>query len=453
MTDKDLRKAIADICGIDTLNPIQEAILASRAKDIILLSPTGSGKTIAFAIAVLKRLDTSVRGCTTTLVLAPSRELAIQVFDVIRPLARGLKTAVLYGGRPMEREIASLSASAPEIVVATPGRLLDHLDRGTLSLGALQCLVIDEYDKMLELGFSRQMKAIAARLPRRHRLAMLTSATALDGKTMFVDSKEAELVDFSAKDTARANTIIMNVHSAQRDKLDTLAALLRSLSAEAPAIVFVNHRESAERCAASLRRRAIKALLYHGGLDQRQREIAVAALASGAAPVMVATDLAGRGLDIEGLGAVIHYHLPVDEKTWTHRNGRTARAGAKGEVYVISGPDEDVPDFIVTDRDFYPSPENFDDNVPRQQSTTLLYIDKGKRDKISRGDVAGYIIKSAGIDPAIVGRITIGSDYALVALASAQAAEKVMSTAHNAKLKGQRVRISPIESQLSCHRQ
>lgn len=437
-----LRRLIAEKFHIETLNPMQEAVAASRARQIVLLSPTGSGKTLAFAIAMLSRLDFAEKGFATGLVLVPSRELAIQVTEVIRPLAEGLKTVALYGGHQMEIEVSSLRSAAPEIVIATPGRLLDHLDRGTLTLGGLKCLVIDEYDKSLELGFRKQMDAIGRRLPRQRRLTMLTSATALSETPPFISPELTETIDFGNQDSPRARTIVMSVHSPQRDKLETLAALLRSLRNDAPSIVFVNHRESAERVAAWLRRHGVAALLYHGGLDQRKREIAVAALASGVSPVMVATDLAGRGLDIEGLGAVIHYHMPVDEKTWTHRNGRTARADAVGQVYVISGPEEDIPDFVVTDREFYPDGGAAGEVAG---SAVLLYIDGGKCEKISRGDVAGFVMKSAGVDPAEVGKITIGSDYSLVAVSSEDAAARVIATARTAKLKGKRVRISRLD--------
>lgn len=445
MTDREIRQTIRETAGISQLNPMQETVMACHAKEIVLLSPTGSGKTIAFAIALLKRLDFKQTGFTSALVLTPSRELAVQVYDVVRPLARGLKTVALYGGHKMEAEVASLAGAAAEIVIATPGRLLDHLERGTLSLGGVRLLVIDEYDKMLELGFRKQMDAIARRLPSKRLLTMLTSATELDERPSFINPSSAETIDFSETNSPRTKTIIMSVHSDNRDKLDTLAALLRSLRGEAPSIVFVNHRESAERCAESLRRRGIQTLLYHGGLDQRQREIAVAALASGAAPVMVATDLAGRGLDIEGLGAVIHYHLPVDEKTWTHRNGRTARAGAEGEVYVIMGPNEDIPDFIVTDREYYPS-ANADESTTegKRKPMILLYIDAGKRDKISRGDVAGFVMKSAGVNANLVGKITVGTDYALVAVEGKESADAVIAASKSSKLKGKKVRVSPI---------
>ena len=441
-SNEDIRSVIARRAHIDTLNPMQEAVMASRASQMVLLSPTGSGKTVAFAIALLQRMDIRDKGFTSGLVLVPSRELAIQVAEVLRPLAEGFKTVALYGGHRMELEVASLRSAAPELVVATPGRLLDHLERGTLTLEGVRCLVIDEYDKSLELGFRKQMDAIARRLPRRRRLTMLTSATALAETPPFITPDSVETIDFSSQSSPRTRTIVMSVSSPERDKLRTLAALLRSLHNDAPSIVFVNHRESAERVAAWLRRNGIAALLYHGGLDQRQREIAVAALASGASPVMVATDLAGRGLDIAGLGAVVHYHMPVDEKTWTHRNGRTARAGADGQVYVITGPEEDTPDFVIVDREFYPSAE--DNGGKLEGMAVLLYIDAGKRDKISRGDVAGFVMKSAGVEPSAVGKITVGSDYALVALADEASANRVIETARGSKLKGRRVRISTI---------
>ncbi len=440
MDIKQIITQVAEYAGIAHLNAMQEAVVASEANDIILLSPTGSGKTLAFVMALLERMNPAHAGRgTRAVVLTPSRELTLQVYEVMRPVARGFKTVALYGGHSMEAEITSLASVPADIVVATPGRLLDHLERHTLNITQVRLLVIDEYDKALELGFQEQMSKIVRRLGQRS-FSMLTSATALDSMPPFIDAAGAEILDFTGNGTS-GNVEIITVPSPTADKLETLGALLRAISTERPSMVFVNHRQSAERVVNWLRKHGVAAMLYHGGLDQRQREIAVAALASGASPVMVATDLAGRGLDIDNLGAVVHYHLPVDEKTWTHRNGRTARAGASGQIYVITGPDEYAPDYVVTDREYYPDTS---DSSTVDSDTVLLYIDAGKREKISRGDIAGFVMKSAGIEPAQVGKITIGTDYALVAVASAQAAQRVIAAARTSKLKGKKVRISTI---------
>ncbi len=436
-----IKKLITDTLGIKVLNPMQLAVLSSTRQQIILLSPTGSGKTIAFAAATLRLLDdTYVGRGAQALIITPSRELTLQVYDVIRPVARGFKTVALYGGHPMEIETKSLLASPADIVIATPGRLLDHLERHTLDISHIKALVIDEYDKALELGFKKQMADIARRLPRRRGLTLLTSATPLDDTPPFVDPATVHTIKFNDQ-APQDKTTVMQVNSPTKDKLETLSSLLLTLGKDKPAIVFVNHRESADRTASWLRTHGIGTILYHGGLEQRQREIAVAAFTAHASSVMIATDLAGRGLDIDDLAAVIHYHLPGDSKIYTHRNGRTARAGAEGEVYVIIGPDETMPDFITIDGSFTPDAAA---NATLSGNIRLMYIDAGKRDKISRGDIAGFVMKSAGIQPDKVGKIFVASDYSLVAIDGDDNADRLIAHARANKLKGKRVRISHI---------
>lgn len=440
---RQIKENIAGATGIRTLNEIQNAAAAFDGGRMVLLAPTGSGKTLAYVIAMLRRLELKDAGHgTLALVLAPTRELALQIYNVMRPVARGFKTVAFYGGHRMSDEVSRTSTAPADIIVATPGRLLDHLEHATVDLSRLQVLVIDEYDKSLELGFSEQMGKIARRV-RHPRLMALTSATPIDAMPDYIDADRAAIIDFTASDKATLPDVtVMSVPSPGRDKLETLGSLLRSIRSDRPSIVFVNHRESVERVNSWLRRHGIASMPYHGGLDQRQREIALAALDSGAVPVLVATDLAGRGLDIADLGAAIHYHMPQTEQVWTHRNGRTARAGRAGQVYVITGPDEDVPDYVVTDHDYYPDMTDTDSVVDSE--VALLYIDAGRRDKVSRGDVAGFAIKQAGVAPDMLGRITIGADYALLAVKSASDADKVIKTATHAKLKGRRVRITHI---------
>jgi len=441
MDKKSILGFVAEYGGIREINAMQAAAFDCESRNVILLSPTGSGKTLAFVMALLRRMETARTGTgTQAVVLTPSRELTMQVYEVMRKVARGFKTMALYGGHSMEAEVASIGGAVPDIVVATPGRFLDHMERNTLDAGRVRLMVIDEYDKALELGFCEQMGKIARRTARRT-FTMLTSATPLAEIPPFIHASEAEIIDFSDSVPAGGKVTVVTVPSPVADKLETLGALLRNVDKDRPTMVFVNHRQSAERVERWLRKHGVSAILYHGGLDQRQREIAVAALASGAAPVMVTTDLGGRGLDIDNVGAVVHYHLPVDEKTYTHRNGRTARAGASGDVYVITGPDEYAPDFIVSEREYYPdmtATERVDSDIE------LLYISAGKRQKISRGDVAGFVMKSAGVAAADVGKIFVGSDYALVAVHGHKNAGSVMDAARRYKLKGQKVRITPI---------
>ncbi len=435
--------------GITRLNAIQCAVaeVDAHVQRLMLLAPTGSGKTVAYAIALLRGMRPATPGqAPTALVLAPSRELAQQIYDVIRPLAAPeFKTVVVCGGRSADSEVPSLtSATPPDIVIATPGRLLDHIARGTIVPRHIRRVVIDEYDKLLALGFERQMGDIMRRIGPRPDLLMLTSATEPPALPSFITDRGAPTVIRADDDAThpRARLTVMDVVSPERDKLDTLAVLVRELlAAGQTAMVFVNHRDAAERVVSGLGRRGVTAVLYHGGLEQRQREIAVAALASHAANVMVSTDLGARGLDIPDVGAVIHYHLPVDEAAYTHRNGRTARAGADGTAYVILGPSENMPPYIDTDHTHYPAEP--DNNAAIREPYTLMYIDGGRRRKISRGDILGFAVKDAGIPSDKVGHITIAPDYALVAVA-AEYATTLSQAARARRLKGQKVRITPV---------
>ena len=228
--------------NIQTLNPMQQLMAATDAMRLILLSPTGSGKTAAFAIRLLRAIGPS-KGVLQAVVIAPSRELVIQIADVIRPVAAGLKTVAFYGGHNMADEVNSLK-SMPDIIVTTPGRLLDHITRGNLDVAGVHALVLDEYDKSLELGFHDEMRRIARRM-KSLKLIILTSATRLAELPDFLPMQGAETVDFTPS-AQRSRLQTVSVESPERDKLQTLLDLLRSLP-NGRAIVFVNHRESAER--------------------------------------------------------------------------------------------------------------------------------------------------------------------------------------------------------------
>lgn len=443
----DIKTAIRKSAGITELNPMQAAVAASDARRIVLLSPTGSGKTLAFATAVLRRISPAdaASAALHAVIIAPSRELVRQIHDVLRPIASTfrLKTVALYGGNSFSSEEASIAGAIPSIVVATPGRLLDHINRGTLDVSDVGIAVLDEYDKTLELGFHDEMKRISARLSHslpggKPRFVMVTSATRLTDVPAFVDIAKAEIIDFTPDTSDNTKLRIVNVPSPDRDKLATLAALIRALPANGPIIVFVNHRESADRVGNFLEREHISSVVYHGGLDQQQREIALARFDSRAARVLVATDLAGCGIDVEGVQAVIHYHPAGDKEIWTHRNGRTARVDRTGEVYVITSPDENLPDFVVTENDYYP---DMTATGAVTAEMTLIYFDRGKRDKISRGDIAGFIMKQAGVPADAVGKITVGARYSLAAVRHGYA-DAVIAAAKATKLKNLRTRAS-----------
>lgn len=433
MDPKTISQRLAERHNITALNDMQLRMQADNSRRAILLAPTGSGKTVAFTIRLLRELANS-RGEIQAVVLAPARELVIQIADVIRPVAAGLKTVAFYGGHPMADEENSLKV-LPDIIVATPGRLLDHIRRGNLSVDAVGALVIDEYDKMLELGFHDEMKRIVKRM-KHLRLTILTSATRLAEFPDFLDHKGATTMDFTSRGpSGQLQTV--RVTSPSKDKLDTLEALLKALP-QGRALVFVNHREAAERVYNYLREKGLPAGLYHGGLEQHQRQQAVDLLNNGTTPILVSTDLGARGLDIDDVDYVIHYHTPLSPESWTHRNGRTARMGNSGTSYVILSDEENIPDYVRYDREYFPKGEN-PDGIRSEVAT--LYINAGKKEKISRGDVAGYLMKGADLGKDEVGKIVVADHYAIAAVPRAKSG-KILSLLADKKIKNTRVKIS-----------
>lgn len=439
MKEKEIRANIASRLAITELNPMQQRMAQLPGSGTFtLISPTGSGKTLAFAIPLLKSLGPA-DGRVRAVVMAPSRELVLQIFEVIRPIATGLKTVAFYGGHPMQEEVNSLAVT-PDIIVATPGRLLDHLRRGQLDLSGVRTLVLDEYDKALELGFADEMKRVCRKLTSVS-LIILTSATVLAELPSYLPvSKRTELIDFSESTSPRRQMQIVHVPSPVRDKLNTLIDLLRSLP-DGRVIVFANHRESVERIHAALRKAGLPAGLYHGGLEQHDRENAVELLNNGTTPILVSTDLGSRGLDIAELSAVVHYHLPPSAEAWTHRNGRTARQDAEGEVYVITTDDESIPEYIEWDRDYVPQGKS---ERPITSSVATLYFNVGKKEKISRGDIVGFLIAKGGLEAGQIGRIALRDHSALVAVPRSEGRRLVKALAPE-KIKNTRAKISLLE--------
>lgn len=441
MREKEFLPLVAEKLNITELNEMQKRMMesASAQQDIILLSPTGSGKTLAFILPMLKMMKAPT-GRVQAVVIAPSRELVMQIAGIIRQIAKGFKVTALYGGHKVEDEVNSLSIT-PDIIVATPGRLLDHINRRNVDVLPTRILVLDEFDKSLELGFETEMKKIVNRLKNVSR-TILTSATDIDILPDFLQLKDPLRLDFTGGKGVRSRLRVHRVDSVGKDKLETLLTLLRNIAPEGNperTIIFVNHRESAERVAQFLKKNGVDAVLYHGALEQRDREKAVALFNNGSRPVLVATDLAARGLDIEKVADIIHYHQPLAADTYTHRNGRTARVDAEGDVWLLIGPDEDVKEYI-----------DFDDTRHLDTSLTpdlhspleTLYISAGKKEKLSRGDIVGFLVKIGGLDPSEIGKIDVADHYSLVAVPAPKATELVARLAPE-KIKGTRRRILP----------
>lgn len=426
--------------GIEQLNAMQQEIVKTSASQILLLSPTGSGKTVAFAIALLRSL-TAPWGKVQAVVIAPSRELVTQIAEVIRPIATGYKTVACYGGHSMLDESRSLVPTVPDIIVSTPGRLLDHLNRGNVDLTGVNTLILDEYDKALDLGFHDEMRKVV-RPMRSLLLTILTSATQLVEMPSFVKFNNPKILDYTDKTEApRSRMQVVNVPSPVRDKLQSAQDLLSSLP-NGKVILFVNHRESATRVYDFLRQSRLPVGVYHGGLEQIDREKAIDLLNNGTTPILVSTDLASRGLDIDQVQAVVHYHMPPSLESWTHRNGRTARMGADGTIYVITAEGENIPEYIDFDREYVPTGEKNENSIKSDVST--LHFNAGKKEKISRGDVVGFVINKGGLEPSQVGKIVVKDHCVLVAVPRTKADDVLQAlTAH--KIKNKRVRITKIK--------
>lgn len=437
MKEKEILQRVKERMGIDSLNDMQLRALdswKSGTGDLILYSPTGTGKTLAFALCLLQALKPPMQQLQAV-VMAPSRELVMQTAEILRLLASDYKVTPCYGGHAVADEKASLAVT-PDIIVATPGRLLDHHKRGHIDLSGTRLLVLDEMDKALELGFEDEMRRLLKQMPRINR-RILASATVLEVVPDYVRLHNPFTLNVLEQTAQPAERIkVWQVESDNKDKLDTLRQLLLSLD-PGKTIVFANFRESVERIHQALGKWGFSVGIYHGALEQQQRETAVAMLNNGSINVLVSTDLASRGLDIDTVEHIIHYHLPVNEQAYVHRNGRTARVDACGNAYVLMAPDESLPEWISTDEPFTLHPSG----KPAKALKATLYFQAGKKEKLSRGDIMGFIANNGGIAPGDIGRIDVRDHYSLAAIPRHQA-QNVLAILQAAKIKGKKVRIS-----------
>lgn len=442
MKEKEFLPIVEKKFGISEINKIQRRMLdvSSEKRDIILLSPTGSGKTLAFIMPILKMLQ-EPKGYVQALIIVPSRELTIQIFNIFRELANGFKVTALYGGHKVEDEVNSLKV-VPAIVIATPGRLLDHVQRKNIDLLNVRILVLDEFDKTLELGFEDEVRKIMLRLKNVSK-NILTSATSMDILPEFLKLENPIELNFLKTDSPREKMSVNRVVSDNKDKLEALLTLLGSVQkGDYPekSIIFVNHRESAERVAEYLAGKNVDCILYHGALDQRQRETALSAFNNGSKPILVATDLAARGLDIQSVKNIIHYHQALTPETYTHRNGRTARVDEEGDIYVLLGADEEIKDFISVDKDFCLEPGQ---KKKLRSDMITLAVNGGKKEKISKGDIVGFLIKECHLNSEDIGKIDVFDHYSLVAVKK-PIVNHIISISKQTKLKGKKYKFSLI---------
>lgn len=425
------QKEILSKLGIKKLNPMQEeARLAIHSSpEVVLLSPTGSGKTVAFLLPIVQALSHKITE-VQTLILVPSRELAIQIEHVLREMGTGYKSNAVYGGRPFSKDKMDLK-HRPAILIGTPGRVADHLRRGTFSADLINTLVLDEYDKSLEVGFEEEMSEIFSYLTS-VRKKVLTSATEEEHMPAFLEIDNPIRINYLSEGVAQLK--IKSIVSPDKDKLETLARALNHLGHQ-PGIIFCNFKDSIHRISDFLAERGIEHGCYYGGLEQIDRERCLIKFRNGTHQLILATDLAARGLDIPELKFIIHYHLPMRSHEFSHRNGRTARMNADGTAYVIKWVDEELPDFIGSlDEEFIRDAER------REWSEWgTVFISGGRKDKISKGDIAGFLFKQCDLNKEEVGIIELKNDCAFVAIHTSRI-EFAIDKLDNARIKKRKIR-------------
>lgn len=421
--------------GITEFNDMQKAVsdrILNTESNLMVLSPTGSGKTLAYMLPLLEQADSS-SDSLQVLVVVPGRELAQQSANVMKSLGSGFRGMACYGGRPTMDEHRVLRELKPQVVFATPGRINDHIDKGNLSASTIRVLVIDEFDKCMEMGFHEEMSSLISKLRPDVRKILLsaTRAEELDSQTI-VDSS-FDTIDFLDNDAPVSGRIsLYAVHTAGKDKLPELHDLLLSFGQES-SIVFLNYRESVERVAGFLSESGFVVSAYHGGLDQRAREDALYKFANGSANILVSTNLGSRGLDIPEVDNIVNYHLPETDDEYIHRLGRTARWKKSGRGFFLLSSGEQLPAAFTGKVADYEIPQSSVE-VPVPKMGTI-YIGKGKRDKISKGDVVGFLCKNGGIQGKDIGRIDVRDRYTYVAVGR-KVLDRVVALANGQKIKG-----------------
>lgn len=419
---------------IERLNEMQQAAIRAfgGGDDVILLSPTGSGKTLAYLLPLLSFLKPGVKG-VQAVVLVPSRELALQIDQVFCAMGTEYNVMSCYGGRPAMDEHRVMKNVNPAVIIGTPGRMNDHLQKANFDASAVRLLVIDEFDKCLEFGFQEEMASVMGQLPRIERRFLL-SATDAEEIPRFTGLRRVRKLDFLRPEHVLSSRLhLYKVVSPVKDKLDTLFRLLCCIGNEST-LVFCNHRESVERVGEYLRKMKMYCEVFHGGMEQDERERALYKFRNGSCPVLVSTDLAARGLDIPEIKNVVHYHLPVSEDSFIHRNGRTARWENEGNAYVLAYQEEALPSYLPEDAlEDYELPGSV--SLPPLPEFVTLYIGKGKKDKINKVDIVGFLSKKGRLQKDEIGKVDVKERHAFVAIARRKA-KQVLKLVQNEKIKG-----------------
>jgi ATP-independent RNA helicase DbpA len=435
--------------GFDQMTPIQaEALpLVLSGHDLIAQAKTGSGKTAAFGLGILNKLDLESKKLQS-LILCPTHELAQQVAEEIRRLARftkNCKVLVICGGSSEYQQLSSLEHGA-HIIVGTPGRVLKFLKKGAIDLSTINFLVLDEADRMLDMGFQEEMDAILSFAPKKVQ-SLLFSATFPDeilelSRSFQNNPKRLEVDSKHDVNIIRQVFIELNEH---RQKMDALIRLLGHYKPES-VVIFCKTKQLCADVAKTLLKQGISALAFHGDLDQNERSVVLTKFSNQSCLILVATDVAARGLDIKDLEAVVNFDLPTDAEVYTHRIGRTARAGKEGlafSFFVRSEKEKlhDIENYQGNKNEYLKLEElklssHYDLIAPMK----TMYINGGKKEKVRAGDILGALVNEAGLAATQVGQINILEKQSYVAIESGQF-KAVLSKMMNGKIKGRKFKV------------
>ena len=420
------------------LKPIQTSMLDQfKTNDqLVLIAPTGSGKTLAFLLPILESLTNSE--VTQAVIIAPARELALQIEQVFKQMKTGFKINCCYGGHPIRVEKNNL-LNSPQVIVGTPGRIADHLRRGTIDVRTIKTLVLDEFDKAIELGFEKDISAIIDELYSVEK-RVLVSATQQEDLELpsFTKMPDPEILKFIGEKRNEGTLSQFYIRAEDSDKLEILKDLVYRVGNE-PTIIFCNHREAVERIGELLKINKIPVGIFHGTLKQEHRERELTKLRNGSTNILIATDLAARGIDIPAIKNVIHYQIPLKEDAFIHRNGRTARMDSDGNSFVMLKSDDYIPEFISQDLPSFDLSKIKTVNLQTKYAT--VYVGLGRKDKINKVDIVGLFYKKGGLIKDELGKIEVLDYCAFVAVDYAKARQLVQDL-KNEKIKKKTIKIS-----------
>ncbi len=421
--------------NIESLNPLQEEVIdkAKSGNDLVVLAPTGSGKTLAFLIPMLSNLDAKKKG-VQCLIMVPSRELALQIEQVFKQMATGFKVSCCYGGHAIRVEKNNLLES-PAVLIGTPGRIGYHLRGNNFDKNTVTTLILDEFDKALEFGFTKDMSFIIGEL-KSLKQRILTSATSMETLPDFTGIKKHEEVNFLSDQKVKPAIKLKKINTLAEEKLYTLFKLICKIGNDSM-LIFCNHRETVDRISDLLIEKDLVHDIFHGGMEQDDRERALLKFRNGSVKILITTDLASRGLDIPEVDHIIHYQLPYTKDAFLHRNGRTARMNAKGTAYLLFTEGEEFPylDKAIDE-------EKLDGNykIPKDSGWQTIYIGAGKKDKINKIDIVGFLLKVGELKKEDVGLIEVKDTTAYVAV-KRELAPQLIKKLFQQKIKGKKIKV------------